>query len=130
MIDSWVQLRTRLEDGGLIPTGAIAGGIGLIISFAGRGIIPGRVLGDPLPLALEGDRFAFAIDLVYGPGGTAWTRHASASGVRSIEGLSMLVHQALLSLERWYGPLADPAGTARAMWSAVAPGLARPESER
>ena len=32
--------------------GSLAGLVGLAFSFAGRGLIPGRVLGDPLPLAL------------------------------------------------------------------------------
>ena len=32
--------------------GMIAGMIGIIISFTGRGLVPGRDLGDPLPLVL------------------------------------------------------------------------------
>ncbi|NCF69925.1 MAG: hypothetical protein GWP61_28605 [Chloroflexi bacterium] len=32
--------------------GVVAGVIGIIISFMGRGLTPGRVLGDPLPLVL------------------------------------------------------------------------------
>ena len=35
-----------------LKAGLLAGGIGLVVSFAGRGIILGRVLGDPLPLVL------------------------------------------------------------------------------
>ncbi|MFQ5398333.1 MAG: hypothetical protein ACE5E7_01920 [Anaerolineae bacterium] len=52
-----MDYRTRFErffaNGRPFAAGAAAGGAGLIISFAGRGIIPGRVLGDPLPLALS-----------------------------------------------------------------------------
>jgi hypothetical protein len=46
------ELRAILNRDGSLPVGGIAGGAGLVISFAGRGIILGRVLGDPLPLAL------------------------------------------------------------------------------
>lgn len=74
---------------------------------------------DPLPLELEADRFRYALDLVYGPGGTAWTRHASEAGVPSLDGHSMLVNQALLSLEKWIGEVSDRAGVARAMWKAI-----------
>ncbi len=71
---------------------------------------------DPLPLAMEAGRFRYAFDLVYGPGGTEWTRHASAAGIVSIDGLSMLLNQAVLSLERWFGELPDREGVVRAMW--------------
>jgi shikimate 5-dehydrogenase len=56
---------------------------------------------------------------VYAPGGTAWTRHAADAGVSAIDGRSMLIHQALLSLERWLGPVAERAEVARAMRRAV-----------
>ena len=74
---------------------------------------------DALPLALERDRVGFAFDLVYGPGGTDWTRHAVAMGIEAVDGLSMLVSQAVLSLERWFGPLRDRGGVTREMWRAA-----------
>jgi len=74
---------------------------------------------DPLPLELEADRFRYAFDVVYGPGGTDWTRHASEAGVPSIDGHSMLVNQAVLSLENWIGEVSDRDGVAQAMWKAV-----------
>ncbi|MEK6255086.1 MAG: hypothetical protein N2B05_10350, partial [Gemmatimonadales bacterium] len=55
----------------------------------------------------------------YGPGGTDWTRHAAAMGIQAGDGLSMLVSQAGLSLERWLGPLPDRGGVTRAMWQAA-----------
>lgn len=79
----------------------------------------GLASGDALPLALERDRFGCAFDLVYGPGGTDWTRHAVAMGIQAIDGLSMLVSQAVLSLERWLGPLPDRVGVTREMWRAA-----------
>ncbi len=77
----------------------------------------GFVRADPLPLVLEAGRFRYAFDLVYGPGGTQWTRHASEAGIVSIDGLFMLVHQAVLCLERWFGELPDREGVARSMWT-------------
>ena len=81
---------------------------------------------DPLPLILEVGRFRYAFDLVYGPGGTQWTRHASEAGIFSIDGLSMLVHQAVLCLERWFGELPDREGVARSMWTEA--GITRPST--
>jgi shikimate dehydrogenase len=75
---------------------------------------------DELPLVLDSERFRFAMDLVYGPGGTRWTRHAADLSIPAIDGLSMLVSQAVRSLERWVGPLPDRRSVARAMWDSVA----------
>ena len=79
----------------------------------------GLARGDALPLTLERDRVGCVFDLVYGPGGTDWTRHAAAMGIQAVDGLSMLVSQAVLSLERWLGPLPDRGGVTRAMWRAA-----------
>lgn len=87
----------------------------LVVNATSLGLVPG----DPLPLTLEPDRFGCAFDLVYGPGGTEWTRHAAAMGVQAIDGLSMLVNQAVLSLERWLGPLPDRGSVALEMWRAA-----------
>lgn len=45
------KTRWRIPDAYWI--GGITGLVGLALSFLGRGIIPGRVLGDPLPLVLS-----------------------------------------------------------------------------
>ena len=87
----------------------------LVVNATSLGLVPG----DPLPLALEPDRFGCAFDLVYGLGGTEWTRHAVAMGVQAIDGRSMLVNQAVLSLERWLGPLPDRGSVALEMWRAA-----------
>ena len=79
----------------------------------------GLARGDALPLTFERDRVGCVFDLVYGPGGTDWTRHAAAMGIQAVDGLSMLVSQAVLSLERWLGPLSDRGGVTRAMWRAA-----------
>ena len=68
----------------------------------------GLWLGDPLPMDLTRIRVGAAMDLVYGPGGTAWTRHARTEGIPAVDGLPMLVHQAALSVENWFGVAPSP----------------------
>jgi len=58
---------------------------------------------------------AAVIDLVYRQGDTPWVRAARERGHRAGDGLAMLVEQAALSFERWFGREPDR----RAMWSAV-----------
>ena len=82
---------------------------------------------DPLPMALEPGHVRYAFDLVYGQRGTRWTWHAAAVGVPAIDGLTMLVSQAALSLENWLGPEWDREGVTRAMWQEVER-VPRPES--
>lgn len=58
---------------------------------------------DPLPMELADLEVGAAFDLVYGPGGTAWTGHARRLGIPARDGLEMLVRQAAASLRRWLG---------------------------
>jgi shikimate dehydrogenase len=53
--------------------------------------------GDPLPVELEREWCLAAIDLVYGHGGTPWTRRAAELGIPAQDGRFMLVHQAARS---------------------------------
>jgi shikimate dehydrogenase len=55
----------------------------------------------------------FVFDLVYDPPVTPLVRGARARGARAINGLTMLVHQALASFEIWSGRPA-PEGAMRA----------------
>jgi shikimate dehydrogenase len=48
------------------------------------------------------------VDLVYHPLQTAWLRAAAERGARTVDGLGMLVHQAVLQQERWLGARPDP----------------------
>lgn len=63
----------------------------------------GMALGDPLPIDLAVIEVRAAMDLVYGPGGTPWTRSARTEGIHAVDGLSMLVHQAAISVKNWFG---------------------------
>jgi shikimate dehydrogenase len=46
---------------------------------------------------------ATVVDLVYVPRRTALLRAADARGLRTVEGVGMLVHQGALAFERWTG---------------------------
>jgi shikimate dehydrogenase len=46
---------------------------------------------------------AVAIDLVYRRGGTPWTRAAARLGLRATDGTAVLLEQAALAFERWFG---------------------------
>ncbi len=46
---------------------------------------------------------AVATDLVYAPLQTAFLRQAAARGCRTVDGLGMLLHQAVPGFERWFG---------------------------
>jgi len=66
----------------------------------------------PLDLALEGLRpDAVVTDLVYTPLETAFLATARAGGHRVVDGLGMLIHQAIPGFEAWFGqrPRADAA---------------------
>jgi shikimate dehydrogenase len=60
---------------------------------------------DPLPLDPEAPdpRFDAALDLVYGPGGTAWVRRLRAHGVAAEDGTEVLIGQGAASFRRWWG---------------------------
>jgi shikimate dehydrogenase len=59
--------------------------------------------GDSLPLDLEAVHAAAALDLVYRPGETAWTRHARAIGIPACDGTEVLVLQGAAAFAHWWG---------------------------
>lgn len=76
----------------------------------GMGIDPGRAGEDDLPCSPEElPDTALVADLVYQPLETAWLAVARGGGLRVLDGLGMLVHQAALQQEIWTGELPDTA---------------------
>lgn len=73
----------------------------------------------PLDARLLHDRLTVA-EIVYHPRRTALLAAAEAAGARTIEGLGMLVHQAVLQQELWTGLRPDPA----VLWRAAEAELA------
>lgn len=72
----------------------------LVINATRLGMSPGDR--SPLDFALLRHAGA-AMDLVYGSAPTAFVRAAETNGVRSADGLEMLVRQGAASFERWWG---------------------------
>jgi shikimate dehydrogenase len=59
---------------------------------------------DPAPFDLTRlGRIGAAMDLVYGREKTSFVRSAEVLGVRSTDGMEMLVQQGAASFERWWG---------------------------
>ncbi len=77
---------------------------------------PIGLLDEGFPVAVECiPEGAAVIDLVYRQGDTPWVRAAREQGHRAGDGLAMLVEQAALSFQRWFGR--EP--SRQAMWAAV-----------
>ncbi len=59
---------------------------------------------DAAPIALESlHRAGAALDMVYSPRGTTWTREARRLEIPASDGTEMLLHQAAASFQRWWG---------------------------
>ncbi len=56
-----------------------------------------------LPLRLDGVRSALVTDLVYGASPTPFVAEARRLGLTAVDGLGMLLHQAVPGFERWFG---------------------------
>ena len=69
----------------------------------------------PFDLDLTGlEKGAIATDLVYTPLDTPFLRAARAVGGQTVDGLGMLIHQAVPGFERWFGVRPDTDDAARA----------------
>lgn len=72
----------------------------------------GMVGKPPLRVPLDGlQKGALVNDLVYAPLRTAFLEQAEQSGCKAVDGLGMLLHQAVPAFERWFGhrPVVDAA---------------------
>jgi shikimate dehydrogenase len=78
---------------------------------------PIGLAGDAMPVRVDVLPAGSAVfDLAYRPGETAFVRAARAAGHRAKDGLTMLIEQAALAFELWFGVKPDR----RVMWNAVA----------
>ncbi len=77
----------------------------LVVNATSVGMGTDQVPIDPALLRPE----QVVVDLVYHPVRTALLRAADAAGCRTVDGLGMLVHQAVLQQELWTGRRPDPA---------------------
>lgn len=74
-------------------------GANLVVNATSVGMLDDRM---PLDLA-DVSKGTLIVDLVYGRNGTPLTRAASARGFTAVDGKGMLVEQAALAFERWFG---------------------------
>jgi shikimate dehydrogenase len=74
----------------------------------------------PIDLSLVSSD-AIVVDLVYRPGQTAFVREARRRGHRATDGLAMLVEQAALAFEQWFGMSPDRRVMAGAATSGSSP---------
>ncbi len=90
---------------------AIAG-CGLLVNATTLGMTGAR----PLEIELSGlPDDAVVADIVYVPLETGLLRQARARGLRAVDGLGMLLHQAAPGFERWFGVRPDVSAELRAL---------------
>lgn len=131
-----VQRAERLaaEMGGLFPalevkpsgldslTGDELRGCDLVVNSTSLGMSEDRSPLDPSRLSPR----ARVIDIIYAPARTLLLRRAEAAGLRTLNGLPMLVEQAALAWEIWTGRVAP----IEVMFEAAEAALRRRETER
>jgi shikimate dehydrogenase len=92
------------------PEAAVAGAT-LVVNAS-----PVGLRDDTVPVGIHAlPRDAAVLDLAYRVGETTFVRDARARGLRSLDGLTMLVEQGALAFERWFGITPDR----ELMWKAV-----------
>jgi shikimate dehydrogenase len=87
-------------------TTGLLGGAGLLVNTTSLGMV-GQ---PPLEINLRGPDSLVVADLVYAPLETGLLKTARARGLRTADGLGMLLHQATHGFERWFGirPVVTP----------------------
>ena len=97
-----------------VDDAGVVGGADLIVNATAVGLRDDAM---PIDLSLV-RRDAVVIDLVYRPGETRFVRALRDRGTRAVDGITMLVEQAALAFERWFGLTPDRAR----MWEALRSG--------
>ena len=92
----------------------VVGGADLVVNATSVGLKDDAMPLDPALVR----RDAVVIDLVYRPGGTRFVRTLRERGTRATDGVTMLVEQAALAFEQWFGVTPDRAR----MWEALGAG--------
>ena len=89
----------RVRVAGWDETTGLLGGAGLLVNTTTLGMV-GQ---PPLELNLRCPPSLVVADLVYAPLETGLLKLARARGLRTADGLGMLLHQAVRGFERWFG---------------------------
>ncbi len=96
----------RVSVAGWDETTGLLGGAGLLVNTTSLGMV-GQ---PPLEINLRCPASLVVADLVYAPLETGLLKLARARGLRTADGLGMLLHQAVRGFERWFGvkPVVTP----------------------
>jgi len=93
------QFGARVQPAGWDETGGLLAGAGLLVNTTTLGMV-GQ---PPLKIDLRGPASLVVADLVYAPLETGLLTAARARGLRTADGLGMLLHQAVRGFELWFG---------------------------
>jgi shikimate dehydrogenase len=102
---------SRVIAAGWDETTGLLGGAGLLVNTTTLGMV-GQ---PPLPINLRCQASLVVADLVYAPLVTPLLAMAREKGLRSADGLGMLLHQAVLGFERWFGVKPEVTAELRAL---------------
>ncbi len=96
----------RVSVAGWDETTGLLGGAGLLVNTTSLGMV-GQ---PPLDINLRCPASLVVADLVYAPLETGLLKLARSRGLRTADGLGMLLHQAVRGFERWFGikPVVTP----------------------
>jgi len=94
------EVKAAIEPGGLDDWKAVAGGAALLVNSTSAGMGANPPLDVDLSLLPV---FAAVCDIVYNPLQTKLLKDAAARGHKTIDGLGMLMHQAVPSFEAFFG---------------------------
>jgi shikimate dehydrogenase len=89
----------RVRPAGWDETTGLLGGAGLLVNTTTLGMV-GQ---PPLEINLRCPASLVVADLVYAPLETGLLKLARERGLRTADGLGMLLHQAVRGFERWFG---------------------------
>jgi shikimate dehydrogenase len=115
-LDRAAALRTafgeRVEPRRFDEAEGLLAGAGLLVNTTTLGMAgQGDLVLDLAALPAQ----AVVSDIVYTPLETALLRQARARGLRTVDGLGMLLHQAVDGFERWFGVRPQVTGALRAL---------------
>ena len=93
------QFGARVQPVDWEETGGLLGSAGLLVNTTTLGMV-GQ---PPLEIDLRGPAALVVADLVYAPLETGLLAAARSRGLRTADGLGMLLHQAVRGFELWFG---------------------------
>jgi shikimate dehydrogenase len=105
------QLGSRVHIAGWSETTGLLGGVGLLVNTTTLGMV-GQ---PPLEINLRCPGSVVVADLVYAPLETGLLKLARERGLRTADGLGMLLHQAVRGFERWFGVTPEVTAELRAL---------------